>query len=146
MPSVEVWLLPEGDFVIQANNDLLLAYDTSDVSDATTQRIMRLLLTNPRLVGSDGRPISTPDDLFNPDYGAGLPALVDQPVTTAFLANLQARILSALLSDPTIAPTPTPVVTVNLVGSAQVSVSIKANTITGQSVVIPSLPIPVTTQ
>ncbi len=138
--NVEIWLEPGGDFIQTENGDLLLAIDTANSADASRQRIQRLLLTNPRLVADDGTPVSTPDDLFNPDYGAGLPALVDQPITTAFLAQLQARILNALGNDPTIAQSPSPVVNVTQNGGT-VNVSLVATTVTGLPVVVPSLPL-----
>ena len=149
--STEIWLTPGGDFVQQENGDLLLAQDTAFTSDATIQRIQRLLLTNARLVSENGTPISAPGDLFNPNYGASLPALVDQPVTQAFINQLQARIQSALTTDPTISQNPAPSVSVSQTdpGTGQVSttsvfVTISAQTVAGQTVVVPSFPIPLT--
>lgn len=134
MGAVEVWLSPNGDFVQTANGDLLLAYDTPTSADATIQRLIRLLTTNARIMGSNGQPISTPGDLFHPGYGASEPAEVGQPITRAFVASLQARILNGLLSDPTIVPVPAPTVVVTQANSATVQVAITATTVTGQSV------------
>lgn len=139
--SAELWLEPGGDFIQAENGDLLLAQDTAQTADATRQRIQRLLLTNPRLLDDAGRIISTPDDLFSPDWGAGLPALVDQPVTAAFISALQARIVSAVLSDPGIVANPAPSVTVTQQDTATVIVGISAQTVSGQTMVIPSLPL-----
>lgn len=150
--STEIWLTPGGDFIQMENGDVLLAQDTPFTSDATIQRIQRLLTTNARLLSENGTPLSTPGDLFNPNYGASLPALVDQPVTAAFLANLQARIISALLTDPTIAAIPAPNVTVSQIdpnsglrSTSSVFVTIQAQTVTGLTATVPSFPIPLTT-
>lgn len=136
--SVEVWLDANGDFVQTDNGDLLLAYDTPTEATATMQRIIRLLTTTPRGTDASGASIA-PGDLFNPDYGAGEPALVDQPITPAFVATLRARILNALMKDPTIAQFPQPSVTVTPIDTATVQVGITATTVSGSPIVIPSL-------
>ena len=134
MSNVEIWLEANGDFIQTDNGDLKLATDTPYSSDATTQRLTRLLMTNPRLIDAAGNPISTPGDLFYPNYGAGEPALVDQPVTPAFVQALQSRIINALLKDPTVSPNPRPTVTVNQLNSSTVQVAIAVTTVTGQQV------------
>jgi hypothetical protein len=139
--SVEIWLEPGGDFVQTDNGDLLLAINTPQSADATNQRLTRLLSTNPRLIGDNGRPISAPDDLFNEDWGAGEPAMIDQPMTPAFVAGLQARVMAAVLSDPTIAPTPAPQIDVSQISDTTAGDFITATTIDGSPVVVPSLPL-----
>lgn len=134
MSATEIWLAPGGDFIQTDNGDLLLAVDDADSAPATIQRICRLLTTNARIVDPAGNPISTPGDLFHPDYGASEPALVDQPVTQAFIADLQARILKGLSMDPTIVQNPAPQVVVTLVNTSTVSVQITAKTVQGQTV------------
>lgn len=140
MSAVEVWLDAGGDFVQAPNGDLLLAYDTQSEATATIQRISRLLTTIPRSIDASGVPVA-PGDLFNPNYGAGEPALVDQPVTRSFIAALQARILSALLNDPTIASVPQPTVIVTSPDTLTVQVSLTAETVNGAPVVIQALPL-----
>lgn len=61
------------------------------------QRVLRRLLTNQG------------DYLFNPTYGAGLPAYVGQ---TTDVAKITALILSQMLLESVVAPSPPPVITV----------------------------------
>jgi phage baseplate assembly protein W len=130
--QIEVYLAPGGDFQQTDNGDLLLAVDDGDDVTATIQRLQRLLTTGARLVGPDGTPISTPGDIFHPDYGASEPELVDQAVTPAFVAQLQARSLNALLRDPTVAQSPIPTVSVTSNGDNTVVVQVDCIAATGQ--------------
>jgi len=134
MSATEIFLAPGGDFMQADNGDFILAVDTSQSAIATIQRLTRLLTTNARLTDSAGNPVSSPGDLFHPDYGASEPALVDQNVTQTFIADLQARILNALAKDPTIVQNPAPVVTVTLVNTSTVRVQITAQTVQGNTV------------
>lgn len=124
--AVEISLAPGGDFQLQPNGDLVLAIDTNGATPATQQRLYRLLTTNPG------------DDLFNPQYGAGLPALVGQPTTAASIAQLRAKILSALLSDPSVASSPAPSITIQPVGTNALRISITCYGVNGQIYTIPS--------
>ena len=131
MSQIEVYLAPGGDFQQADNGDLVLAVDNGSDVTATVQRLQRLLTTGARLVGPDGTPISTPGDIFHPDYGASEPELVDQSITPAFVGQLQSRILNALLRDPTVAQSPIPTITVASDGNAVV-VQVDATAATGQ--------------
>lgn len=62
------------------------------------QKVLRRLLTNPG------------DYLFQPDYGAGLPAYVGQ---TTDVAKITALIKSQIALESVVAPTPAPVITVS---------------------------------
>ena len=54
------------------------AIDTAYDQPATYQRLVRLLLTNARIFDAAGSPIGDPDDMIHPDWGASLPARVDE--------------------------------------------------------------------
>jgi hypothetical protein len=137
--AIEIALEPGGDFQLQPNGDLVLAIDAPGNPIATQQRLYRLLTTNPRAYNSAGQPISAPDDIFNPSYGAGLPALVGQPITTALLAQIEATILNALLNDPSVASNPAPQVTVSQSGTNEIVVGpIVVTAVSGQVYTIPS--------
>jgi hypothetical protein len=131
--GAEIWLEPGGDFVQEANGDLKLAVDSSTSTDATRQRLYRTLMTNPRIIAANRVPVSAPDDLFHPDFGAGLPALVGQEIR--FVVNqAQARIRRWLSVDPTIAQDPSPSIDVQQVGIGSVQINIKCFTKDGKPV------------
>lgn len=136
--NVEVSLTAGGDFSLASNGDLVLAVDVPNDPAATEQRIIRLILTNPRIQLADGQ-FTTPDDICNTDYGSGARALVGQPITDSLERAFQARIFKALSEDPTIASSPVPTVLVTRTGTYTVSVSIKCFAVTGEVIVIPSL-------
>lgn len=139
--SVEVSLVAGGDIELQPNGDWVLAQDTLATSDATTQRLIRLILTNARFVDPNGN-ATMPDDICNPTYGSSARALIGQPMTAAIIGVLQANITAAISRDPTIAASPSPIVQVTQSGTFSVTVSVQVVTVTGEVVVIPSLALP----
>jgi hypothetical protein len=134
--AVEAYLDYGTDLALQANGDLLLAVDNANLTTATVQRIMRLLNTNPALYNDAGIYISAPEDVFNPTYGAGLPAEIGQMITPAFTADIQARIVNALNYDPSIAAHPDPVVTVTQPNISTILVSIQCTAVNGAPLAI----------
>lgn len=82
------------DFILSATGDLLLVGG----SDATTQRVLRRLLTN---LG---------DYIWQLNYGAGLPAMVGNP---ASVAAIRGRIRGQMLQEVGVAQNPPPRVTVS---------------------------------
>lgn len=138
--SVEVWLEYGGDFVLQANGDLLLAQDTANTTDATMQRLVRLLLTNPRVPTAGGYTI--PGDLFNPSYGAGLPASVGgmyNPNSSQGLPDsIQSVVTAALAADPSVASVQSITVTPQ---SSGLFLNVAVTATNGQTIVLPSLPL-----
>jgi hypothetical protein len=141
MPNVEVSISNGGwggDFSVDATGDLVLATDILNAPTATQQRIYRLLMTNPRFFDANNNPISFPGDLFASTYGSGIRALVGQMITPQLTALIQTQIVNALMSDPTIARSPAPVVTVTNVGSNTIQVSLTCTAVTGEVVTIPS--------
>lgn len=81
-----------GDLQASATGDVYVASEVV----LSTQRIVRRLLTNPKTY------------IWNPDYGAGLGALVGAPAASSAIS---ATIYSQLLLEPTIAQMPPPTVT-----------------------------------
>lgn len=139
--SCEVALPAGGDIQLQPNGDWVLAQDTLATSDATEQRLIRLILTNARFVDPNGN-ATMPDDICNPTYGSSARALVGQPMTDAIIGTLRANITSAISKDPTIAASPSPIVSVTRTATFTITVSVQVVTVTGQVVVIPSLALP----
>lgn len=83
-----------GDLLVSATGDLL-AVDTIDESQ---QRILRRLLTNPR------------DYLWQPGYGAGLPAQIGQPLDEN---AIDALVRSQMLLEQSVSQNPAPQVLIN---------------------------------
>ena len=108
----DLQLGPTGDLaVVSADNEV-------------QQRILRRLLTN---LG---------DYLWQLGYGAGLPAQVGRVADGALIG---AVIRQQLLLEPTVAPSPEPVVTVTASADGTVMVTIRyADATTGNTVVVPS--------
>lgn len=141
--SVEIALPAGGDFSVMANGDLQLVADVPTVSPpaATTQRLIRLILSNARNVSQTDGIVSMPDDLFNPEWGASVRAAVGDPINATLTSTIQSRILKALALDPDIAASPAPVVTVQQTGITTVTVSVECSALTGELITIPSLAI-----
>jgi hypothetical protein len=94
---------------------------TVERSDRTSQRLIRRLLTNP----------GGADYLWQPDYGAGLPALIGQPLD---LGALDALIRGQIALEPSVAQSPAPVIELTPVqGGVSISVSYVDNAGTGGS-------------
>jgi hypothetical protein len=126
-----------GDLVPSSTGDALLAYDYPGDPQATKQRIQRIVNTTPRQWDPrTGAVISRGDDPFHPDWGAGLPAQVDELSTPQLLAFIQGQILKGLAGDSSIAPTPPPIVIVSVADYQTVSVQIMVTLVSGQAVVL----------
>lgn len=144
--SVEIALSNSGwngDFLLTPTGDLQLVTDQPSAPNATMQRLIRLILTNPRLLDPSGNPIAIPNDRFNPTYGAGVRALVGQAITSAMVSGIQSRIIAALLADPDVATNPPPNVSVTQSSLYAVSVSVICYAVSGEIITIPSLQLPI---
>jgi len=100
-----------GGITFDASGSPVLVRDTDTAALATQQRIEVLLFTSPRLFDLDGIGVGRPDDLFHPDYGAGLRALVGRNPSPLVDAGVKARILKALSDDSAVVSSPPPTVT-----------------------------------
>lgn len=139
--SVEIDLPAGGDFSQQSNGDLVLVQDTPLGAAATTQRIIRLILTNARIVYPDGT-ASPPDDKVNTTWGSSARARIGQPLTNALIGGLQSDVLSAINADPAITQIPAPTVNVTRApqfGPFAVLLDVRCETVTGEIITIPSL-------
>ena len=125
-----------GDLVLSPSGDLQLSYDTADVPEATFERISRLINTSPRLFSDSGAPISAGDYPGQPNWGAGLPAEVDELSTSALALAIQQRILNGLSQDSSISPVPPPQVVVQVIDAATLRVSVNFRLTTGQPVAV----------
>lgn len=139
--NVELFLEWNGDFRLQANGDVALANDVNGSTDASRQRVVRLLLSVPVSFDDAGLPVNLPTDRCNPNYGAGLPVEVGKP-PDQLQASVTARGQQGLATDPTIAQVPAPIFSTSQVGITQVQIGCKCYSITGQLITIPSLPLP----
>jgi phage baseplate assembly protein W len=82
------------DLVVSANGDLL----TSDSVQLSQEMVLRRLLTNPG------------DYIWHPDYGAGLPAMIGQPIDVATVTRI---IQSQMFLEASVVRSPAPVITVS---------------------------------
>lgn len=152
--NVELDLPYGGDLSILPNGDLVLATDLPGNARATTQRVQRLLYTNPRVPNGTGGFISSGDDIFHPDWGVGLPNKVGKMFpggTTAtpksqvqsLLQQIQAQAANGLAQDPSIAQNPPPIAQAVSVPTnpSQINVQITCQAVTGQLITVPASPI-----
>ena len=136
--SVEIALSSYGGRLQFApNGDLALKVDTTDAADASRQRLECMLMLSPTMQDVDGVSIGSPDDWFNPHYGAGLPRVIGQPNTPTLVNGIRSRILAALAADPEIAQTPPPTVTIVQIDNVTVEFAISCFTVAGLSVTYP---------
>ena len=136
--SVEIALSQYGGRLQFApNGDLALKVDTTDSADASRQRLECMLMLSPTMQDVDGVSIGSPDDWFNPHYGAGLPRAIGQANVPTLVNGIRSRILLALAADPEIAQTPAPTVTVIQVDNVTVEFSVSCYTVAGLSVTYP---------
>jgi hypothetical protein len=138
---IEAALTYGGDYQLTPSNDLATVQDTPFAAGATIQRVTFLILTNPALPNLNGNGTAEPDDMFNPNYGAGARAYVGRNATQANLNALQRNILNGLALDPFIANSPKPTVTFRIGDASTVLCTVTFRTITGQLVTIPDLAI-----
>ena len=133
-----------GDLTIDATGDIVLVSDQPNNPAASLQRIYRNLMTNARIFDDNGNPASSPNDLFAPGFGGSLRALTGQMMTPTLVGEIESNILNGLQQDPTIATSPSPTVTVQNAGSNVVQISLSCESITGETITLPSFPLSLT--
>jgi hypothetical protein len=119
-----------GDISFDAFGKLQTVRDTPGNPAATQQRITVILMQSPRLFDLEQAAVGRPDDLFHPDLGAGLRAIVGQRPMQSLEDGVKARVMSALSLDTAIAQSPAPIVTVTSNGPYY-TVSVTAFTASG---------------
>lgn len=125
-----------GVLTVQPNGDWLLAQDTPGNPAATLQRVRRIMFYNARLVDANGTPISFSTDLFYPNDGSSIRALVGEPATATTLAAIKSRVLAGLATDPGLRQPFNIFVVPN--GTDSVDIGGTVTTIEGQLVTLPT--------
>jgi phage baseplate assembly protein W len=82
------------DLQVSANGDLL----TSDSVQLSQEMVLRRLLTNPG------------DYIWHPDYGAGLPAMIGEPIDVATVTRI---IQAQMFLEDSVVRSPPPTITVS---------------------------------
>ena len=126
------------DVFLEFNQDLILTPSGSIQFavgwDNVRERIIRNLITNPAQALPDGT--QTPADyIWNPSFGLGMGAMVDQNPTPSFLQDLKRRITQAVFTEAQVDPgtTPTIIIQQPTIGTYQVFISVNlANGQVGQ--------------
>ena len=126
-----------------SGNILLAKDDPNGEATAATQRLMRIILTTPRLFDDHGIPVARADDKYNPTFGAGLPAYVDENVNDAVLGAMRAAILGNIAIDPYFVSVPQPTVKFQQQDANTLLLWVRAVTTSGQVAATPALPLSV---
>lgn len=110
-----------GDLVLIPNGSVLMASGWDEVRE----RIIRRFLTNSAVPLPDGS-TTPPDYVFDPAYGLGAGALIDQNPTANWTAGFTSRMRQAVVADAATDPgaLPSILVTTPMIGAIQVFVSI----------------------
>lgn len=132
------------DFILTPQGDLKVINDRDDNGRATQQRIERLIMTCPTLKDASGNKLARADDIFNPNYGAGVRRAVGSLITNDLINRITSQIIAGLSADPGIAQNPPPSVSVSDGGNGLLIVGpIQVTTVIGQVVTVPSRPLQV---
>lgn len=121
-PVTTFYLEWNGDLIVTQNGSVLMAQGWDEVRE----RIIRRFLTNPALPLPDGT-TTPPDYIFDPLYGLGAGALIDQNPNTAFLSAFTRRMRQAVVADAATDPGSLPSITVTTptIGTLQVFVTVQ---------------------
>lgn len=116
-----------GDFNLTAGGSIQMASGW----DMVRERIIRRFLTNSALPLPDGT--STPPDyVFDPLYGLGAGALIDQNPDPNFVAEFTRRMREAVVADAASAPGSLPSITVSTPMIGVIEVFVAVQLISGQ--------------
>jgi hypothetical protein len=103
---------------------------------ATQQRLYRLIITRSR--SSDGEVYQDPEDVHHPEWGAGIPAHVDDPTDEYTQNEITTKILRALADDPGVSNDSPATVDYRVVGNT-VYVVITYTNLNGDPVTLPPI-------
>lgn len=111
-----------GDLQITPNGSILMAQGWDEVRE----RIIRRFLTNSASPLPDGT-TTPPDYIFDPLYGLGAGALIDQNPNSRFIAEFTRRMRQAVVADAATDPGALPSITVTIpyIGALQVFVTVQ---------------------
>lgn len=140
LSAVEALLPYGGDYSITPTGDLAVIQDQPNNPQATIQRVIFLVMTNPAIPNILGTQTSMPDDPFNPQYGSGARAYVGRTNTVATIDAVKRNIQNALAGDPFISQNPKPVVNLSPgPDPSTILCQISFTTVTGQNATVPDL-------
>lgn len=139
--ATELALLYGGDLSLAPNSDLQLSQDTLDEPQATYERVLRVVLTNPITTDASGNPLVRPDDLFHVNFGSGARAAIGEPFTPALVKAVNARITAALNDDPYIANNSISVTWTQGQRAGSYSLTVACNSILGEPWIFPPIPL-----
>lgn len=127
MSDLDLWLDWNSDLILTPSGSVQMATGW----DATRQGIVRSLITNPAQELPDGT-ITTPDYVFEPEYGVGLGKMVDQDFGAVTLSTLEQKIQNAVLSDPGVDSSVPPSVLFNQPNNYTLDIVISVVQVNGQ--------------
>lgn len=139
--AVELALVYGGDLSLGSNADVALSVDTPNSPQATYERILRIVLTNPLTTDAQGNPLVRPDDLFHVNFGAGARAAIGEPYTPALVKAVNARIVAACNDDPYIAQNSVSVTWVQGSSPGTYLLTLSATSVSGTPFVLPPIPL-----
>lgn len=121
-PVITFYLEWNGDLIITPSGSVLMAQGWDEVRE----RIIRRFLTNAALPLPDGT-TTAPDYIFDPLYGLGAGALIDQNPDAAFITGFTRRMREAVVADAATDPGSLPSITVTTpyIGALQVFVTVQ---------------------
>ena len=119
--------------------DFVLLVDTAGQAPATTQRLYGMMMTSPR--DTSGSTPTLPDDIFHPDYGVGLPQMVDQLQSVDLADEIVSRITSGMAADPGVAvPTPVQEIVVDFLTPDETTINVgQYVSVSGAAQALPSI-------
>jgi hypothetical protein len=109
-----------GDFVLNQNGGLVMAYGW----DQVRQRIERRLITNPSFTLDDGSVVPA-DYIYDPSYGIGCGRLVGETFNQGWLDQLTALVNAAVLVDEGVDITQLPQISTTQTDSHTIIVTIQ---------------------
>jgi hypothetical protein len=142
--AVEISLIYGGTLSIGANGDIAISQDTPGSPQATFERVLRIVMTNPIQFDDTGAPVVAPDNLFDTGFGAGVKDSIGENFTTALQKGVNSRIIAACNADPYIVNNSTSVVWTQGQLPGEWSLVLSFTPVGGQPFTSPPIPFPFT--
>jgi hypothetical protein len=125
---VTYYLEWNSDLILSPNGSVLMASGWDEVRE----RIIRRFLTNSSVPLPDGTS-TAPDYVFDPLYGLGAGALIDQNPTAAWTADFKRRMREAVAADAATSPGALPSIRVTKPTIGVVQVFVAVQLVSGQT-------------
>jgi hypothetical protein len=100
LDGADFWLEWNSDLIVTPSGSIQLATGW----DRIRQRIIRRIITNPSRQLPNGNFVPG-DDVFSPDYGIGLGALVDGAFNEDFESTIERKVAQGVLEDEDVSST-----------------------------------------